>query len=204
MTEFNERVLDQAADRELLRVEDLIVLIERHDDSEAVEDGPGVSVDRLRAYVEEISREGGDLGPDNLDAALSERLTDADSWAGQDLIYEVAEDRVSAYPRSWHEGLDGVADLEEQLRFIIRDIDEGDAFEDSREAFEQGGPREGVPEGLLRDAASAVGDLSRDEAGAQLTELRKENVVSESADQHPNSRVRFLEADDVDEDKPTR
>lgn len=203
MTELNERVLDQAADRELLRVEDLIVLVERHD-PEGVGDGPGVPVDRLRAYVEEISREGGDLGPDNLDAALSERLTDADSWAGQDLIYEVAEDRVSAYPASWHEGLDGVSDLEEHLRFVTRDIDEGDAFEDSREAFEQGGPREGVPEGLLLDAASAVGELSRDEAGAQLTELRKENVVSESADQHPNSRVRFLEADDVDEDKPTR
>lgn len=193
MTELNERVLDRAASKELLRVEGLIALVERHDGD--VDDGPGVPVERLRAYVEEIAREGGSLTPDNLDAALEKRSTDAETWAGQNLIYEVDDDRVSTYPVEWYERLEGVSDVEEHLRVIVDDIVENDRFEDSEGAFDQGGPGKGVPAGFLLDVASSIGDLSREEADAQLTELRKNDVVSEAADQYPTARVRLLDDD---------
>lgn len=192
MEDLNEHVLDQAAGQELLRVEDLIVLVERHDR----DDGRGVPVDRLRAYVEEIDRLGGSLAPANLDAALEERTTDSETWVGQGTIYRTGDDRVSTYPANWHERLAGETDLAEHLRVVLNDVLANDAFENSEEAFQQGGPRRGVPEGVLIDVASTIGGLSGDEANAQLTELRKRDVVSESADQHPHSRVRFLESDD--------
>ncbi|SEO43994.1 hypothetical protein SAMN04487948_102428 [Halogranum amylolyticum] len=189
MAEFNDHVLAEAGDRgEKLLVDDLVLLIERHDGGT----GPGVAVDRVEAYAEKLAAQDAPVKPEKVGPAIEERRIDSYRWAadattsgtwfGSGTLYDVGDGRVSVLPAYWHDELAGETDLTRYLELIAADLD------DSRE-FDSGGPDTGVPETLLVNAASVLSDLRWREARARLADLREEGVVAESADQHPNARV---------------
>jgi hypothetical protein len=162
---------------------EFVVLVQRgHDD-----DQPGVAPETLSAYAAAMDQgqlddfEEGDL----LDAVAA-AATDADDWQGDKTIYRVGDDRVSGYPREWHDRLGSETDL----RAFV------DAMEDAQ--FSEGGSGRGVPESHLLDAAAAIGGLDRDAAQADLQRLRNEGELVEGADQHPQGLV--VLPGDVDED----
>lgn len=162
---------------------EFVVLVERgHDD-----DRPGVAPETLSAYaaaMDEGQRDRFEEG-DLLDAVAAE-AADADDWQGDKTVYRVGDDRVSAYPRDWHDRLDGETDL----RAFV------DVMEDAQ--FSEGGQGPGVPEAHLLDAAAALGGLDREEAQADLQRLRNEGELVEGADQHPMGMV--VLPGDADED----
>lgn len=193
MVTFNEHVLEEAGRRgDKLLVDDLVNLIERYDRTGA----PGVSVDRVVAYAEELEAEGVSIQPDKVEPAIEERLTETDhwttdattsgSWFGSGALYDVDDGRVSIFPLRWHEELKGETNLVRYLEVILDDVREG-------EAFDSGGPGRGVPEELLLNAATVIGGLRREEAAKRLEELGDEGVIEELASQQPNPQIRLTE-----------
>lgn len=182
MTELDPAVLDAAAQRgESLLVNDLVVFAERMDDAVS----RGVPVPRLEAYAEELSARSADtFDADDLDVLVEEDLTDAREWAGPGALYEVG-DGVSAFPPRWHEELAGETDMLRVVEVVSRGIT------DSAASSGEGGAGRGVQKGLLLDAASAVAHLTREDATAELEQLRHDGRVEELADQHPDARVRL-------------
>lgn len=188
MVELDEAVIDEADRRgEALHVADLVALVElRHDDGR-----PGVDRDVLAAYADELSaRADFSFDADEFRATVDDRLTDAETWAGRDVLYEVEPGRVSRYPARWHERLDGSTDVREYVEFL--------ETADPEFVDEFAGTGRGVPEDVLLDVVSVLGGVAREEARAALKEARDRGDVVEGADQHPNAEV-YL-ADDVEED----
>ena len=190
MTDLNERVVEEAAKQgEKMLVDDLVDLIERID-SDA---DRGVAIDRVAAYAEELNDRPSDVGrvhdpidPEEVRSLIDDRATESPTWTETGALYEVAEGRVSVYPRNWHDELGGETDLRRYVEVIEEDADE--------DAFAGGGPGPGVPEQVLVDAAAVLSGMSAQDARSELERLRGEGVVSENVDQHPNPRVRLEES----------
>ncbi|WP_101295665.1 hypothetical protein [Halegenticoccus soli] len=184
MADLNDRVLDEAEGRgEAFSVENLITLVERHE----ADPEPGVPADRLREYAEHLEGHGGPMSVDQVDAALELHRTDAESWQGPDALYEVGDGRVSLYPASWYDRLEGETDPARYLEVILEDVD------DSRSAFATGGAGKGVPENVLLNVATVIGGVSWRDAAAELQALGDEGIVVADAEQHPNARIRLTE-----------
>ncbi|WP_224447579.1 hypothetical protein [Haloprofundus salilacus] len=182
MPELNEHVLEEAGDRgRTLLVSDLIGLVELYEQS----DRPGADPERVVTYAEALAEEGARIDAGSVPSAIEERLTDATSWVGDDVLYTVGDGRVSTFPQRWHEQLEGENDIRGYLKVILDDVGE------SEEAFDEGGAGTGVPRSLLFGVTAALGELNPTEAKAQIQALRDEGVLTEDADQHPNARVAF-------------
>jgi hypothetical protein len=189
--DLSESVLEAAFDRgETLLVDDLIALAERADEN--ADGAPGVTSDRLVAYVEELSRRGLAVDPDGVRTAVEERAVESETWVDADALYHVGDGRVSIYPRRWYDELAGETDLTRYVAVVLDDVG------DSESAFAQGGAGPGVPERVLLSVAGVAGGLTRDEAKAELERLRDEGVVVEDADQHPNARVRLVDESETE------
>ncbi|EMA49471.1 hypothetical protein [Halococcus thailandensis] len=184
VTEINERIVAEADDRgESLLVDEFLRLIEQYHTHER----PGIAWATLEAYTEAMA--GTDHGHSHdmegvLDA-IDDRLTDGEYRT--DAVYRVGDDRVSAYPASWHDELGGEIDLREYVRFLTNlDLDD----ENGAELGANGG---GVPEQLLLEVASIVGRADPEAVKSRLEDLRERHELVEDADQHPNARVRLPE-----------
>lgn len=180
MTSLSQAALDAAAERgEYLLVPELVAFVERFD--RAVD--RGVPLDRLVEYAERLHEEDPTLfDAADLESLVDDALTDADSWAGQDALYEVDGD-VSALPTRWHDDLAGAEDLTDYVELIGEDLSESAAFTGG------GAAGEGVPRELLFDAAAILGPYDHDGAAAELERLRERGELEEQADQHPRARV---------------
>lgn len=187
MAELDERVLTEIQNREALSVDELLRLVERHHST----DDPGVSQDTLTEYGRALADadlslnarsealRGRDLDfiDGNVYRELRERLTDAESWVGDDALYEINGDRVSRYPVRWHDAIGGTTDLTECVVFLEDDA----AFQEARGI----GSGEGVPEELVFDVATVVGGFDPDDAKAQLEERKERGELI--ADPAPGS-----------------
>lgn len=185
MVDLHDAVLEEAAhEGESLVPADLVSLAER-----AHDDGPGVPPDVVAAYAERLA-DGNrvDLDAEAFLAAIDDRRTAEDTWQGGDAFYEVGADRISRYPRRWHDELGGSADVREFVAFLQEEGPE----------FGRGGQGPGVPEPTLLAVMAAVGGTDRREARAALEEARERGDVVEDADQHPDAGVYLAdEADDL-------
>lgn len=147
-------------------------------------DRPGVARETLDAYVDAFDRS--DTVGYDADAfreRLEEAITDSETWAGPDRLYAQGDDRLSVYPRTWHERLGGSDDLRRYVAFL-----QEEAPEFQRDAG-RSGPGKGIPEQQLLEVVSVVGRIDRDEAKSRLESLREEGVLAEDADQHPEAGV---------------
>lgn len=185
MPELDETVLEKVGNRrERLLVDEFVEIVEHHHPTE----GRGVARDAVHAYFDELDeRTGADAEGFRHD--LADRLTDDESYAGSDAVYEVGEDRVSAYPAEWHERLDA----DDSLAAYV------DVMTDAADDPPGSAASPGVPEDDLLDAAAVLGGRDRDEARGELEDLRAEGVLVSDADQHPRAGVAV--ADDVDFEK---
>lgn len=188
MVELDEHAL-HAIDHggESLLISDVVDLIERYHPHEQ----PGVSREIIMRYAEALKadrEEAFDMGTfrDELDG----KLTDSETWDGKFSLYELESGRISKYPGAWHERLGGTTDIREYIKFLE---DDAPKFDND---FGRGGPGPGVPEQPLLNVVAIVGGIDREEAKANLQDLRDEGEVTEDADQHPNAGVTLSERKD--------
>jgi hypothetical protein len=184
---LSTHVLEEAGRRgETLLLDDLVELVERHDD-----DGHhGVRVERLVAYAERLDDDGHPVDPERIRPAVDDRLVETTEWVGDEALYPTGDDRVSVYPQSWYDELAGETDLTRYVETLTA------AFADSDEELHRGGAGDvaagdGIPETVLLDVAGVVGGLDRDRVKAEIERLRDEGVLAEDADQHPDGNVRL-------------
>ena len=188
MVQVNDRVIEEILGRsQNLLLEEVVALIEREHAHEA----PGLARETLDAYADVL---GGDAAiefdPDEFLDAIDDRLTEAETWAGSDVFYAVADDRVSVYPQYWHEALGGTVDLPAYLRFLQ------DEVVGVEEDFTSGAAGSGVPENSLIKIVSIVGQADPATVKTRLETLRDEGELAEDADQHPEARVQLRHRDD--------
>lgn len=176
-TDLSETVLDELSSRgETLTVHDLLRVIERYDT------GPGVSDDRLDAYIEALGDSGFD--EDALHEGLDTRLVDGDVWESEDAVYRL-DGGVSAFPPRWHDALTGERDLTRYVATMTAAVDGGSA------GYNHGGRGAGVPEKLLWDTAVVFGEYNYAEAMDEVDRLRDADLLTADADQHPNARIQL-------------
>lgn len=188
MGEIDERTLREIErEGESLLVTDMVSLIERHHSH----DGPGISRETLNAYVEALEASADvQIDPEAFAERVESVLTDSASWVDDDHLYELDSDRISRYPRAWHDRLGGTADVREYVAFLQ---DEVPSFKDD---VGRGGAGPGIPKQPLLDVVATVGRVDRDEAKARLESLRDRGVLAEDADQHPMAGVVLRERHD--------
>lgn len=190
MTAVNDAVVEEVLQHsQNLLLREVVSLIERkHPDAATT---PGITREVLTAYAQEFGEETAfPAGPEEFRAAIDDRLTDSDTWADNDALYELADDRISVYPSRWHDTLGGDVDIPAFLVFLQ---DEASGVDD---AFTSGGVDDGVPEDSLIEIVSVVGRIDPDAVKARLEALRDEGVLAEDVNQHPHARVQLRERED--------
>jgi hypothetical protein len=177
MVDLDDTVLEQARSRsETLTLDDLVRFAETYHP----DDRPGISRDVFDVYRQALGYDS-----EEVTAELDERRTDTREWVGNDVIYDLGDDRISTFPLAWHEKLGDTTDLTEYVEVIQTDVEE------NRGQTEERVGEAGVSEQLLFEVMAAIGGVEREEAREQLAALRREGVVEESTDQHPAGTVRL-------------
>lgn len=187
MVDTNQQVIEEARQRgDTLTSRELLLLIEQYHRP----GGPGVGRELLEAYDAEVARD--DVIPyqeGQLLETVERHLGDDESWVDEETYYPVGDDRVSTFPAAWHDELGDTTDLRAYVDVIGNAIGGSDTDSDSQ----RGRMGTGVPEGLLLEAARAVGGLDSETAKSRLEERRDAGELVEDADQHPNARVHLSE-----------
>ena len=186
MPDLDDDIVQEAAERgESLVIDDFVRLVEQfHSDED-----PGVARDTLDAYARAVADERAGFDAEGVLRTVDDRVTDDGEYA-PDAFYRLADDRISVYPRTWHDDLGGETDLREYVRYLSdRDPDAGNGAE-------LGGVGPGVPEHELIDAVGILGNTDPRAAKNELESLRDDGDLVEDADQHPNARVRLPERAD--------
>jgi len=185
--EPDDYVLEQAErEGESLLVGELLLYIERYDADER----PGVSDAQLDAYVEALAEK--NVFPRSADVVreqIDRRTEDSEAWTGEDAFYRVGTDRVSNFPKRWHEQLGPEDDLRAFVRVMTEDI------ETSPHGTDRGGQGRGVPQQLLLDAATVLADYDRGDAKTELEELRDRGDLEMDADMNREGRVQLPDRD---------
>lgn len=175
MGDPNEHVVEELESHsETLGLDDFVRIVEKHHRT----DGPGVERELLADYVEQVYFDV-DL------SAVEDRLTDSEEWTAGDQLYAVGENRISAYPASWHESISDSGDVRKVIEVIQSSVTEPEG--DAREAVTD----EGVPEEKVLRVAETVAGMTREDARAGIEELRKDGEIEEFASQHRNPRLRL-------------
>jgi hypothetical protein len=186
MTEVRDTVIDELTHRgRNLLLTELLRSIERGHPS----DGPGITRETIAAYGDRLAAEP-DFAFDTEDLLeeLEEARIDAETWAGDDVLYAVgdgSEDRLSAYPQGWHDRLDGETDIREYVEYL--ESEESGFTDDSP----RGGRGEGIDQPTLLEIVSVLGNVDRETVRAQIEDGRAEGQLEQSADQHPDARVQL-------------
>ncbi|GAA0652979.1 hypothetical protein [Salarchaeum japonicum] len=132
----------------------LVALLERAHEADA----PGVSRAVVDAYVSEL---GDSMDADALRSEVGERLTNSPRWVTEGALYEVANGRVSRFPREWHDELDAGSGLVAFVRVLGADRD-----------------GEGVPLELLVAAAATLGGRGEAETRDAVESLTADGVLA--------------------------
>lgn len=187
MVDTNQQVIEEARQRgDTLTSRELLLLIEQYHRP----GGPGVGRELLEAYDAEVARD--DVIPyqeGQLLETVERHLGDDESWVDEETYYPVGDDRVSTFPAAWHDELGDTTDLRAYVDVIGNAMGGSGTDSDSQ----RGRMGTGVPEGLLLEAARAVGGLDSETAKSRLEERRDAGELVEDADQHPNARVHLSE-----------
>lgn len=184
-TEPAEDVIETAEKQgESLLTGDLLLYIERyHDDGR-----PGVNDELVDSYVALLDERGFfPRGPEGMLEQIDDNRTGSETWRGEDAFYTVGEGRISTYPLRWHEELGP----DDDIRAFVAVLHEG--IEAADEGTDSGGAGTGVPQQLLVDAATVIGDYERQNALGELKEWRDRDELVTDADQHPDGRVQLTE-----------
>lgn len=179
MADTDQQVVEEIIDEgDSLDTDAFIDVLERlHDDRS------GVSETAIDAYANALeAREDSTFDSEAFHEVLSDRRTDADSWVPEsDPLYELDGDRISQYPATWHDRLNGERDPVAYLRFF-------EAAAPSVLTNAPGG-RQGINEDTLIDAMMVVGGMGRQPAKAAIEAARDDDRVVEDADQNPKAGV---------------
>jgi hypothetical protein len=176
-----------------MRVDDIVEELERHHDRER-----GIPRRVLEAYVRELeSRKAYEFDADGFLASVDERLTNAETWAGPEHLYEVRSDRISLYPSLWHDHLDGSTDPVEYLRFLTT---EDPTFV---EAVAMANDSPAIPKERLINVIQVIGGVDRARAASELEATRERGTLVEDADQHPQAGV-YLPGDNPEQEDRIR
>lgn len=175
--------------RDSLATREFVSLVERHHPH----DRPGISRDVLDAYIEELAGASGTISAPQITRWIDERLTDQSTWVDS-ALYEVHPDRISVFPASWHDRLDGEDDLREYVQFVLGD-DSG-----FREATSQHHPGAGVPRPLLVEAAVVLGGVHRADVLDQLSTRRQAGELDVYPFQNPEAEVRLPGSEEPSEE----
>lgn len=184
-TELDEYVIDVAeSEGEGLLFGELVLYIERYHP----DDRPGVDRELLEGYIENLAAKNV-FGRDAefVFAQIDERTADSETWVKKDAFYRVGTDRISNFPKRWHERVDAADDLRTLVKVLTEDI------ETSPHGTDTGGKGTGVPQQLLLDAATVLADYDRDDAKTELEEWRDRGELVMDADMHREGRVQLSE-----------
>lgn len=188
----NEQVIADARQRgETLTSRELLLLIERHHRTR----NRGIDHTTIDMYDERAGRD--DIipfGEQQFTSAITDNLTDSETWEGSRRYYALDENRVSAFPTQWHETLDG----EDDLRVYVDVIETAMANSETTTDSSRGGMGSGVPERLLLNTVTVMSTMDRNGAKEQLERRRDDGDLIEDADQHPDARVYLPEDRDAD------
>jgi hypothetical protein len=207
MTDPDDRVIDEATRRGTLRAEELIAICEEY----SPDDDPGVTRETLMACARELADHETDVvldtHADDLDdedahsisdgiliQELRARRTDATEWEGE-TVYELGteDDRLSAYPRSWHEEIGGETDIEAIFRFL----------EDTQPFARDDAAGTGkVSADRVITVASTVGALDPETARERLSGLDDEGEIVEASTSPDHSGLRSRDSEDGASDLP--
>jgi hypothetical protein len=174
-----------------MRVDDVVEVLERYHDRER-----GLPRQVLDAYARELaSRKDYQFDATDFLERVEAHLTNSETWAGPEHLYEVRSDRISLYPSSWHDHLDGSTDPVEYVRFLIT---EDAAFV---EAVSPAADRPAIPKERLINVIQVIGGVDRARAAAELEAARDRGALVEDADQHPQAGVYVPEQGPDQEDR---
>ena len=180
MTEPRDAVIDEVTQRSRnLSVPELVGFIEcGHPDTQ------GVSRETLAAYADVLADEPNfAFDTEAFGETIDDALVGTETWAGDDALYDLGDDRISTYPRAWHDRLGGETDVREYVRYLESD-ESGFADSDPYDGV-------GVPESTLLDVVPVVGRTDRESVKAQIEDRRAAGEISQGADQHPDARVQL-------------
>jgi hypothetical protein len=188
MVEIEEQAIEEIQHGgDSLLFGDQLLLIERHHPHSQ----PGISREVIDKYVEALAANPNyQFNSDSFHRKLDSRITDTEAWVGGNRIYELESGRISRYPRGWHDQLNGETDIR---RYIVFLQDEAPEF---KKDIGFGGAGRGIPEQPLLDVVAVIGRIDRDDVKDTLEDLRRQGVIAEDADQHPNAGVYLPNRDD--------
>jgi hypothetical protein len=189
MADVRDAVVDEVTQRgRNLLLTELLRLIER----QHPEESPGVTRGTLEAYADTLAGEPRiKFEANELMEEIDAARIDAETWVGDDVLYDLGEngengeDRLSAYPRGWHDRLGGETDVREYVEYL--ESDESGFTDDSP----RGGRGEGIDQPTLLEVVSVLGDVDQGTVRAQIEERRAEGQLEQPADQHPDARVQL-------------
>jgi hypothetical protein len=189
MADVRDAVIDEVIQRgRNLLLTELLRLIER----QHPEESPGVTRGTLEAYADTLAGEPSiKFEANELMEEIDAARIDAETWVGDDVLYDLGEngengeDRLSAYPRGWHDRLGGETDVREYVEYL--ESDESGFTDDSP----RGGRGEGIDQPTLLEVVSVLGDVDQGTVRAQIEERRAEGQLEQPADQHPDARVQL-------------
>lgn len=182
--ELSQPLLEEAGSRsDTLRPRTLVGLAERYGAGAAPE--PGVPRSWVLAHAEALAEEG-HVEEESFRDVLASVTTDSETWVDDRAVYEVGEDRLSAYPPAWHEAIDEGTSLPDIVRFLIDESDYRPV---------NAGAGDGVLDEDLFDVASTLGGFTRESARAALQDCRDDGRLVEDVDQHPRSMVYLPRSD---------
>lgn len=178
MSDVRTAVIEEATHRSRnLRPTETVGLIEQYHT-----DAAGVGRETLGAYAEALADEPSfEFDPTEFDTAIDDALVDTETWVGEGALYVLGDDRISAYPRAWHDRLGGETDVREYIEYLESD-ESGFADEDPYDEA-------GITQSTLLDVVPAVGRTDRDAIKAQIEDRRAAGELTQPADQHPDARV---------------
>lgn len=195
MTDTSEQVLEEARQHgETLTARELVRMIERFHRPE----GPGITHETVQAYDEAVAAEAVlPFAEGQLASSIEENLSDGERWHDADAYYALSDDRVSIFPKAWHERLADTDDVREYVA-VIGDDTASDATESNAP---RGGIGTGVPEQLLLNAIIVIDGVEREVAKERLESDRRDGGLVQDADQHPDAQVYLSEnAEDLRDD----
>ena len=183
MTNVNDAVVERVTDRgRNLLLTEAVGLIERHHPSDA----RGLGRETLRAYAEAFAEEPNfGFAPEKFVESVDDALVGVETYVGDDALYDLGDDRISVYPRAWHDRLGGETDIREYVAYLESD-ESGFADNSPR-----GGRGDGIDQPTLLDVVAVLSDLDRNAARAQIEERRANGQIRQPADQHPDARVQI-------------
>lgn len=187
MAESNQQALEEARQYgETLTVRELIRIVERYHHP----DGPGIDRETLDAYDRAVAAD--DVLPfaeGQVRSTVEDGLSTDEEWHDAEAYYDIGDDRVSLFPRRWHDRLGESDDIREYVAVIEDDT----ASESAESDTPTGGIGTGVPEELLLNAIVVIDGVEREEAKERLERHRRDGELVEDADQHPDARVYLTE-----------